>query len=86
MDGLCNEDVLLYLSANNFIVREEEDMRQEIEDCLISTMSDAEIATRISMYCGCLFANVLDIVKQLRSYELSLSAAIEEIMWEINQK
>ncbi len=86
MDGLCNEDILLYLSANNFIVREEEDMRQEMEDCLISTMSVAEAATRISMYCGCLFANVLDIVKQLRSYELSLSAAIEEIMWEINQK
>lgn len=86
MDGLCNEDISLYLSANNFIVRDEEDMRQEIEDCLISTMSVAEAATRISMYCGCLFANVLDIVKQLRSYELSLSAAIEEIMWEINQK
>lgn len=86
MDGLCNEDISLYLSANNFIVRDEEDMRQEIEDCLISTMSVAEAATRISMYCGCLFANVLDTVKQLRSYELSLSAAIEEIMWEINQK
>lgn len=86
MDGLCNEDISLYLSANNLIVREEEDMRQEIEDCLISAMYDAEAAARISMYCGCLFANVLDIVKQLRSYELSLSAAIEEIMWEINQK
>lgn len=86
MGGLCNEDISLYLSANNFIVRDEEDMRQEIEDCLISTMSVAEAATRISMYCGCLFANVLDIVKQLRSYKLSLSAAIEEIMWEINQK
>ena len=86
MDGLCNEDILLYLSANNLIVREEEDMRQEIEDCLISTMSVAEAAIRISMYCGCLFANILDTVKRLRSYELSLSAAIEEIMWEINQK
>lgn len=86
MDGFCNEDILLYLSANSLIVRGEEDMRQEIEDCLISTMSVAEAATRISMYCGCLFANVLDTVKQLRSYELSLSAAIEEIMWEINQK
>ena len=86
MNRLCNEDILLYLSANNFIVRDEEDMRQDIEDCLISTMSNAETATRISMYCGCLFANVLDIVKQLRSYKLSLSAAIEEIMWEINQK
>ena len=85
-DGLCNEDILLYLSANNFIVRDEEDMRQEIEDCLISAMSVAEVATRISMYCGCLFANVLDIVKQLRSHELSLSVAIEEIIWEINQK
>ena len=85
-DGLCNEDISLYLSANNLIVRDEEDMRQEIEDCLISTMSVAEAATRISMYCGCLFANVLDIVKQLRSCELSLSAAIEEIIWEINQK
>lgn len=83
-DGLCNEDILLYLSANNFIVRDEEDMRQDIEDCLISTMSNAETATRISMYCGCLFANVLDIVKQLRSYELSLSAAIEEVIWETN--
>lgn len=82
--GLCNEDILLYLSANNLIVREEKDMRQEIEDCLISTMSNAEVAARISMYCGCLFANVLDIVKQLRSYELSVSAAIEEIIWETN--
>ena len=86
MDGLCNEDILLYLSANNLIVRDKEDMRQEVEDYLISTMSVAEVATRISMYCGCLFANVLDIVKQLRYCELSLRAAIEEIMWEINQK
>lgn len=85
-NGLCGEDVSLYLSTNNLIVRGEEDMREEVEDCLISTMSDAEIAIRISMYCGCLFVNVLDIVKRLRSYELSLSAAIEEIMWETNRE
>lgn len=84
IENSWNDDVMLYLSANNLVARNKSDMEDEIEDCLVSPMSNAEAATRISMFCGCLFSDVLDTIERLHSYELSLSAAKEEIIWNIN--